>query len=154
VSSRELNPRQDDRVLDVHFGVDANGQDLSFVVHDVTHAKVLSLTASLERVLARKQVRAQVRVDLVQRERSTARPAAMARSVTVPRRTVSRPLRTARPRARISVVRRRSSGSSRRSPGRLADDPEPLGSPWRGFLAASVRLHAHVQRRAAAARVA
>jgi hypothetical protein len=31
------------------------------------------------------------------------------------------------------------------------DDPDPLSRPWAGFVAASVRLHVHLQRRTAKA---
>jgi hypothetical protein len=31
------------------------------------------------------------------------------------------------------------------------DDPEPLSKPWRGLIAASARLHVHLQRRTAKA---
>jgi hypothetical protein len=31
------------------------------------------------------------------------------------------------------------------------DDPEPLSKPWRGLVAASIRLHVHLQRRGAKA---
>jgi hypothetical protein len=64
------------------------------------------------------------------------------------------PRRSSSRERRPSVSRRvaRSSVGSRGDPPPGESDPEPL-APWRGLVTASIRMHAHVLRRAATERV-
>jgi hypothetical protein len=62
--------------------------------------------------------------------------------------------RQSRGRTRRRPAARRTARCRARAPGRLAEGPEPPLDEWRGFLAASIRMHCHLLRRSAAMRAA